>query len=80
MEFLREKNNGILIFANWNSDLMTFQQRNSKKIQPEYPESETELEFCFQWGLQKLEPKIRIPNLGERLQQDLGRWQMLPYR
>ncbi len=35
----------------------------SKKIQLECLKSETELEFYFQWGSQKLEPKIRIPNL-----------------
>ena len=34
----------------------------SKKIRPEYPELETEPEFCFRWGSQKWEPKIGIPN------------------
>ncbi len=37
-----------------------------KKFWPEYPESETESKFCFQWGSQKLEPKIGIPNLACR--------------
>jgi hypothetical protein len=50
-------------FWNWNSDLSTFQQRNSKiKFRPESPESKTESEIRFQWGSQKPEPKIRIPN------------------
>ncbi len=35
-----------------------------KKIQPKYPESETKSEFRFQWGSQKSEPKIGIPNQG----------------
>jgi hypothetical protein len=34
-----------------------------KKIQPESSESKTESEFRFQWGSQKSEPKIGIPNL-----------------
>jgi hypothetical protein len=42
--------------------LSIFQQQNSKKIRPESPESKTKLVFHFQWGSQKLEPKIRIPN------------------
>ncbi len=50
-------------FRNRNSDFSIFQQRNSKKIQPESSESKTESEFCFRWGSQKLEPKIGIPNL-----------------
>jgi hypothetical protein len=33
-----------------------------KKIQPESSESKTELDFHFQWGSQKLEQKIGIPN------------------
>jgi hypothetical protein len=33
-----------------------------KTFRPEYLESEMESEFRFQWGSQKLEPKIRIPN------------------
>jgi hypothetical protein len=54
---------------------MTFQQRNSKKIQPEYPESETELEFHFQWGSQKSGSKIGIPNLvGEDKNGDAKNW------
>ena len=59
------KNNGIPNFANRNSNLMSFQQRNyKKKSRPEYSESETELEFRFWWGSLKLEPKIGIPNLA----------------
>ncbi len=34
-----------------------------KKIRPESLESKTESEFRFQWGSQKSEPKIGIPNL-----------------
>ncbi len=49
-------------FWNRNSDFLIFQQRNSKKIQPESLESKTKSEFCFQWGFQKLERKIGIPN------------------
>ncbi len=38
---------------------------NSKKIfQPESSELKTESEFRLQWGSQKSEPKIRIPNLA----------------
>ncbi len=33
-----------------------------KKIRPESLESKAESEFRFQWGSQKLEPKIGIPN------------------
>jgi hypothetical protein len=58
-------------FQNRNSDLMTFQQRNSKKFWPEYPESETESEFCFRWGSQKSEPKIGIPNQGNTVLSNL---------
>jgi hypothetical protein len=36
----------------------------SKKFPLEYPKSETELEFCFRWGSQKLESNIGIPNLA----------------
>ncbi len=44
---------------------MSFQQQNSqKKIRTEYLESETESEFHYQWGSQKSEPKIGIPNLA----------------
>ncbi len=58
------KNNGIPNFANWNHNLMTFQQWNSKiNFRPEYLECETELEFRFLLGSQKSEPKIEIPNL-----------------
>ncbi len=47
---------GIPIF--WLS-----RHRNFKnKFQPESPESKSELEFCFWWGSQKLEPKIKTPN------------------
>jgi hypothetical protein len=50
-------------FWNWNSDFLIFQQRNSKKkSQPESLELKTESEFRFQWGSQKSEPKIGIPN------------------
>jgi hypothetical protein len=52
-------------FWNRNSDLSIFQQRNSKKFQPESPESKTESEFRFQWGSQKLELKIGIPNQAQ---------------
>ncbi len=41
---------GIPNVANRNSDWMTFQQQNSKKIQLDYLESKTEPEFYFQWG------------------------------
>jgi hypothetical protein len=34
-----------------------------KNFRPESSESNTESEFHFQWGSQKLEPKIGIPNL-----------------
>ncbi len=47
---------------NQNSNILIFQQRNSKKIRPESLESKTELEFRFRWGSQKSEPKIGIPN------------------
>jgi hypothetical protein len=47
---------------------MSFQQQYSqKKIRPEYPESEMESESRLQWGSQKLEPKIGIPNLATSL-------------
>ncbi len=50
-------------FWNRNSNLLIFQQRNSKeKFQPESLESKTKLEFHFWWGSQKLEPKNGIPN------------------
>jgi hypothetical protein len=54
-------------FWNQNSDLLSFQQRNSKNnFRLESPESKTELEFCFQWGSQKLEPMLGISNLVEK--------------
>ncbi len=52
-------------FWNRNSNFSTFQQRNLRKFfGPESLESKTESKFCFQWGSQKLEPKIWIPNQG----------------
>ncbi len=64
-EFLRKQITAIPNFANRNSNFLTFQTSEfQKKIQPEFPEPETELEFCFQSGSQELEPKIRIPNQG----------------
>ncbi len=56
------KNNRILNFANWNSDLMSFQHRNSQtNFQPDYPESEMESEFCFQWGSRNQNQKLGFP-------------------
>jgi hypothetical protein len=62
-EFLSKQITGILNFANWSSDYLTFQKSEfQKKIQLEFPESETKSEFRFRWGSQKSEPKIGIPN------------------
>ncbi len=62
------KNNRITNFSNWNSNLMSFQQQISQKMnQPEYLESEMKFEFCYQWWSQKSKPKIGIPNLGHIL-------------
>ncbi len=62
-EFLCNQITGIPNFANQNFDFLTFQTSEfQKKIQPESLESKTESEFRFQWGSQKSEPKIGIPN------------------
>ncbi len=45
--------------------------RIQKKIQPESLESKTESEFCLQWGSQKLEPKIGIPNLAQDYEEQI---------
>jgi hypothetical protein len=64
-EFLRKEITGILNIANQNSDFLTLQTSEiQKKIQPESSESNTESEFRLQWGSQKSEPKIGIPNQG----------------
>jgi hypothetical protein len=52
-------------FLNQNSNFLTLQTLEfKKKIRSESLESKTELEFRLQWGSQKSEPKIGIPNLG----------------
>ncbi len=71
-EFLRKKITGVPDFVNWNSSFLTFQTLEfQKKIRPESPELKMEKESHFQWGSQKLEPKIEIPNQG-------GQGQVLP--
>ncbi len=47
----------------WFDEFSTAEFKKKTGRNPEYPESKTESEFCFRWGSQKLEPKIRIPNL-----------------
>ncbi len=52
-----------LNIANQNSDFLTLLTSEfQKKIRPESSESKTELELRLQWGSQKSEPKIGIPN------------------
>ncbi len=64
-EFLCKEITGILNIANRNSDFLTLQTSEfQRKFRPESSESNTELEFRLQWGSQKLEPKIGIPNQG----------------
>ena len=64
-EFLRKEITGIPNIANRNSNFLTLQTSEfQKKKRPESSESNTELEFCLQWGSQKSEPKIGIPNQG----------------
>ncbi len=56
-EFLCQQFTRIPNLANRNSDFLTFQKSEfQKKIRPEF------LEFFFQWGSQKSEPNIGIPN------------------
>jgi hypothetical protein len=65
-EFLCQQITGIPNFANRNSSFLTFQKLEfQKKIRPEFPESEMKLESHFQWGSQKLEAKIGIPNQAQ---------------
>jgi hypothetical protein len=62
-EFLHKEITGIPNIANRNSDFLTLQTLEfQKKIQLESSESNTELEFRLQWGSQKSETKIGIPN------------------
>jgi hypothetical protein len=62
-EFLRKEITGILNIANQNSNFLTLQTSEyQKKIQPESLESNMESESRLQWGSQKSEPKIGIPN------------------
>ncbi len=64
-EFLRKEITGILNIANRNSNILTLQTSEfQKEIRPESLESNTESEFRLQWGSQKSEPKIGIPNQG----------------
>jgi hypothetical protein len=64
-EFLRKQITGIPNFANQNSNFLTLQTSEfQKKKKPESLEPKTESEFRLQWGSQKLEPKIGIPNQG----------------
>ncbi len=64
-------------FWNQNSDFLIFQQRNPK-INPAGIfgiKNGITPEFCFQWGSQKLEPKIRIPSeVSLRPAQDCSNW------
>jgi hypothetical protein len=63
---MRKHITGILLFANWNSNFLTLQTSEfQKKKLLESSESKTESEFRLQWGSQKLEPKIGIPNQVE---------------
>ncbi len=62
-EFLRKEITGILNIPNWNSNFLTLQTSEFQKIiRPESSDSNTESEFRLQWGSQKSEPKIGIPN------------------
>jgi hypothetical protein len=62
-EFLRKKITGIPNTANRNSNFLTLQTLEfQKKIRPKSPESKTKPKFRLQWGSQKSEPKIGIPN------------------
>jgi hypothetical protein len=64
IQFLRPFFFGILNLE-WKFQFLNFSTENSsKKFRPEPSESNTESEFRFQWGSQKSEPKIRIPNQG----------------
>jgi hypothetical protein len=63
----RSQITGIPNISNQNSNFLTLQTSEfQKKIRPESSESKTESEFRLQWGSQKLEPKIRIPNQEAR--------------
>jgi hypothetical protein len=62
-EFLRKEITGITNIPNRNSDFLTLQTLEfQKKKTTGIFGSNTESEFCLQWGSQKLEPKIGIPN------------------
>ncbi len=62
-DFLHKEITRIPNIPNRNSNFLTLQTLEfQKKIRPESLESNTELEFCLQWGSQKLEPKIGTPN------------------
>ncbi len=62
-EFLRKEITGIPNITNQNSVFLTLQTSEfQKKVRPESSESNMESEFRLQWGSQKPEPKIGIPN------------------
>jgi hypothetical protein len=62
IQYLRLYFFGIPNFGIGVSISQLFNSGIQKKIQPESSESISESEFCFQWGSQKSEPKIGIPN------------------
>ncbi len=62
-EFLRREITKILNIANRNSDFLTLQTLEFQKTIPTGIFGiKNKLELCLQWGSQKLESKIGIPN------------------
>jgi hypothetical protein len=63
IEFLRKEITGIPNIPNQNSNFLTLHTSGfPKKIRPESLELKMESEIHLQWGPQKSEPKVGIPN------------------